>query len=293
MPDELPADTPPPNYALQTTLRKLGFTLGVLLAAWLLVTQAAPYYFFPKASAPVVNQTPSAPPVPDETPPSEDRLAQLDARIESLENKLKLLEESTPIQAAPADQTRMETLEATIAGLKEQVAAQSHLAGDLTAVTAFSQLKDAIARGDGFALPLERLEDAFADVPEKRALFAPLAPFAETGLPTLAVLQKSFEKTIPALLYKEEPGSVFSLIRIRKVGEQQQGASDEAVIARAEAKLKSGNVGNCLKELEALSPAAAADAETWMKNAADYLAAQEALQAIERALIDSPAAARE
>ncbi len=101
-------------------------------------------------------------------------------------------------------------------------------------------------RGESFAEPLGRMNDLAKDDAPIQPLLAQLAPYAADSAPTLSVLQSQFAAAIPQAMTPEDSNALTrhlqSMIRIRKVGEQQTGGSNEAIIARAEAKLNRGDV---------------------------------------------------
>ena len=113
-------------------------------------------------------------------------------------------------------------------------------------------LREALATGRPFAAIKDALVAESTGWVEK---LAPVSAFAATGVPTLDGLKMQFKSAIaPALRPQTEEKNLVanlkSLVKIRKVGSEQKGADDDAVIARAEAKLNAGDVAAALAELQ-------------------------------------------
>jgi hypothetical protein len=279
-------ESPPPtrsSYRPMDSVKRLGVTFIVLGVIWLVLKYAGPSLVGGSAAppAPAVQRIETLP-APSSAPDT--------ARIDALEARIKALEER-PTQAAPVADAR-------VSDLSEQLSSQQGAVADLkksiddgnrhlAALTLFGQLKEAVLHGDSYRRELHEFtalmqgQDAF--VP----LLAKLTPAAENGLPTVSTLQNEFAEAMnKALSPKSDTWSatMHTLIRVRKVGAEQKGGDDEAVLARAEAKLQAGDVALALKELEPLSPPAAEAMAAWKKQAASYVDAKEALNALQVAL---------
>lgn len=282
---------PTPRYRPRDSLKRLGITFSILFVLWLVFAYAVPYLFHPRVSVPSIPvvEHPALAPAPD-----------VSARIEALEARVKMLEEkpaSAPVAEAPAPDPRVNDLSA-------QVLSQQNVVDDLkkameegnrrlVALTLFGQLKEAALSGNPYRHELHEFtalmqgEDSF--VP----LLAKLSPFTENGLPSLSQLQKGFANAMTKTLSPKSGAwseKMHALVRIRKVGEVE-GVDDEAVLARAETKLQQGNFAQTLKELEQLSPPAADAMNEWKKQAAGYMDAKKALDALQVALFKPSVAA--
>lgn len=295
----------------QAGLRKLAFTLVVLLALWLVLRLVvAPMMFSPSPAAPAsVSQPAAAPaahveeasPMPEQDVEQPDRLAQLEARLNGLEAALKESPPATAIDEASMQpylaplQQRIEAQEAELQRLRADLAALEKQSGaGLAAMNGFSQLQAAAQKGLPYDAAFKKLSQLLGDDPEMAALLDALAPYAATGAPTLSMLQADFESNIAMMDENAAPSfakSLRSLIRIRKVGANQQGADDDAVIARAEAQLAEGNAAAALQELAQLSPVSAKTMQPWMEKADAYLVVNAALLEIERILPEKTAGA--
>jgi hypothetical protein len=153
-------------------------------------------------------------------------------------------------------------------------------------------MKETASRGEPFESEHRQMVALIRD-PAQSGLLALLQPFARSGIPTLAMLQNQFEKLMPNALSPAQKGNSFasslkSLIRIRKEGEYQQGLDDESVLARAEAKLKRGEIGAAIKEIQALSPPVADVFSQWSRDAKNSMEGRNALDSLQIALLRNP-----
>lgn len=225
-----------------------------------------------------------------------EHMADLEKQLATLTSELasvkKQLEESNGT-AQKKDQLWNETLEGhknLISGLKSQVdelkTSSTHQA---TALTVFSIMKEAAAKGEPFTNEYSQMVALIHD-PAQNALLTRLQYFATTGIPTAAKLQKEFDTLLPQALLSSRKDSAFSkslysLIRIRKEGEQQQGQDDESVLARAEAKLQRAEIAGALKEMQALSPPAVDAFSPWARDAQNHIDGRNALDALQIAML--------
>jgi hypothetical protein len=277
-----------------------------------------------KKSPPNTKPSAATPPPGATTPPQNQPDAGMQQRLDEMDAKLKALnttaapanaagdaamaaqiatlqatvEELKKAHSANTGNTAqiMETLhkqEADITALKAQLAStQAQSLHRLALITAFNALKDAIARGDSFAEPLKQMNDlAKNDAPLQPAL-AQFAPYASDSAPTVVSLKDQFEAAISPALTPDDSSALTrhlrSMIRIRKVGEQQPGNNDEAVIARAEAKLNHSDVKASADEIAKLSPPAARAFSAWGKKTQAFLSIHNALDALQPQLLQLP-----
>lgn len=224
------------------------------------------------------------------TPPD---ISAFEARIVALENNKMTPpsesnvndEEPTANSAHPLPHhsipnEEIESLKQEINDLKQE----NHLY--LRSIILISQLQDAIRNGRPFDKELSVLATLRPDL---KPVIAPIAPQAALGIASLESLMQHFESSIhPALSGDNQENSfsanLQSLIKIRKIGEDQQGNDDEAILARAESAIQKGNVARALQEVNALSTQAAPQFSHWKKQASYYLQAQSILDKLQLAI---------
>jgi hypothetical protein len=286
MSDDMPEKPAKPQYQPLQRLKRLVIFFAALFLIWAIF----PYIL----TALMGVRTAPAPvaPVNETLVPSPDT----QARIDALESRVKALEEQA---AVPRPATETAAPDTRVNALAEQMTSQQTLVADLkqsieesnrrlAALTLFGQIKDAALRGEGYRDQLRELTALMQGRGDAVPLLAKLSATAENGAPTLAALQVSFSVTIDKALSPTASSAwqdkMRSLIRVRKVGEGQKGDDDEAIIARAEAKLAQGNVAEALKELTGLSPPAGLAMKAWKNQAGDFVQVQDALDMLHLAL---------
>lgn len=295
-------------------LKRPIYALGLLVVIWFVFGQVVPRFLF------------HAPPEPPAPPPRQE-LAALNERIDQLEAKLKTYEEiitALPKDMPPPppppsenlewqaqieakidalskqqgniDSERLAALEARISNQQSAFATIQMQADEkVMLITAFSQMKEAILRGDRFSAQFDGLGAVLRDRTDLKELLNQLAPYAPKGILTLAEAQKQFEALAPKALSPKKNnsllGNVGSLITIRKVGDAK-GNDDEAIIARAETKLSRGDANGALKEIATLSPPAAPVFSEWVNALQASLRAREILDALQLMLVQDKAPAK-
>ena len=302
MSDETEEEAPSPPSSLHGITRKFTYVAGIFILIWVLLAKNIPSVFTPHSQAVIPNHetTPKAPPVETEAEekpaapalPNVDRehIAQLEDQVTSLKKELSDIKKQLGDYANTADlDKKLDKQAKAMEALKSQLdELQDGSAQQLTAVTAFSILKEAALRGEPFEAEFNQIGGLLHN-PEQKSLLANLKPYAAAGIATLPALKNHFDKTLPGAVSGHTGTSLASsfqsLIVIRKEGEQQQGSDDESVLARAEAKIDRGEVVAALKEVQALSPAAKDIFADWIKNANAYLDAHKALEALQLALL--------
>lgn len=278
-------DSPPPAPLLFERLMPLITKLCLAAAALLAMIYIVPHFL----PTPAVT-TPAATPATAESAPLEIRIQDIEARIKALESAAERAPDIIPAKnnnESHTDVSRLAEVERQLADVKKQLSGGTE---QLAAVTLFYQIKDAITRGESFRDPWTRLNALAKDQPAWQQPLTTLAAYADSGVPTLAILQLTFGALIPKALaaspQKTSIGGLDSLIRIRKVGEIQAGGDDESAIARAEAKLARGEVKPAMKELSQLTAPATGPFSGWMKEAESYASAREALLSLQTALAE-------
>ena len=82
-------------------------------------------------------------------------------------------------------------------------------------------------------------------------------------------------------------GNAQALVKIRRIGEQAEGDSPDAVIARAGADLENGNLQKAIVELESFDGHLAEIAGPWLADARARLDADATLQRLQDILLVS------
>lgn len=289
--------TPPPSSrrrGIMANVKGLGFTLVVLAALWIALRYVLTPLVIPEESL--------KSPVPTAASNYEDRIKALEekvaalehaapaentANIAPLEERISALENKAPAESAPAAPAipaeALDALKADIARIRDDnhVTVRTLLLAD--------QMQSALRSGTPFTDELSQLEVLRPDLKDT---LVPLEAIAPSGIATLEQLRAGFAQALsPEPSAANDRGLVEnlkSLVKIRKVGKDQKGTDNEAIIARAEAKLNAGDVAAALKETENLSPQVAKNFAQWQERARQYLTAGAALQKI-RASLDAKA----
>lgn len=213
-------------------------------------------------------------------------VAQLQAQIQEQSENLSAQQAQN---AALAEEIRTiaAEAEASISAAEERAAAR---VGAATAQAALGQLRIAVASGAPFA-------EALADVTAGSSVELPeaLAAAAETGVPTLDELQSTFPAAARAALpvaLRDTAGEGamdrFTAFLQSQVGgrslEPREGDDPDAVLSRAEAAVREGDLSGAIAELEALPEEARSEMAAWVASAESRLNAMAALDAFAAAL---------
>ncbi len=229
--------------------------------------------------------------------------------LSALEARLAALESAPGM--APGTAPGSATDDGTIAAVQDEAARLAALAGELGrrlavlearpvpagaeagTLLAVAQLRAALARSGAFEAELSALRTiAGEDDPAIRAALAALAPHAAAGIPTLAMLRARFaalaDEVVRAGYAPPEGGwlkrtfaRLSELVTVRRVGDDVAGATPEAIVARAEARLAAGDLAAALAEAEALDGAPAEVLADWLGDARARLAAERALATLD------------
>lgn len=233
----------------------------------------------------------------------EASLADAVARLDEIETRLAAVEKLAPEGSAAAQMAaeaydrelkalremfegelgKVEAAQADAAGLQAQAAeaAQSALGR-----AALARVTAALESGAPFA-------EALADLATSTGTAVPqvLADVADAGLPTLAALQDTFPAAARDALDASVRAGVESGELSRFAGflqtqlgtrslEPKEGDDADAVLSRAEAALRQGDIGSALAELEALGAAGQPAMEEWRAKAEARKAALDAVSVL-------------
>jgi hypothetical protein len=220
--------------------------------------------------------------------------ATLDQRVTALETART---EST--QAVGALGARLSSLEAaTPADLPQRLqsfASGTQLAGIEARVAQLEALRDAaavlalarLARAADEARPYLREFRALQTVAPEDSAIPALEPYAETGVPTLAMLTARFPEAARTAISAERAGLADgfwsrlwarfrNLVSIRRIA-MGEGNDTESRLARAQSALADGNLIEAVEETAALEGDAAQAIAPWLRDAQARLAIDRAI----------------
>jgi hypothetical protein len=207
--------------------------------------------------------------------PLEERLAALERRVARI----------PPPQPAPAP-VDLKPLEDRLAALESR--------RDVTRtelLIAAGQLRDVVNRGAPYAAALDTVAALGKSEPEVQAAIGALQANARAGIPTAVQLVQRFEPVANAIVRADlaPEGShwtdrllarLASLVTIRRTGGDVEGDTPNAIVARAEAKLKTGDLAGAVAEFDKLTGKPAEAAQDWLISAKARLAADQALDSL-------------
>ena len=229
--------------------------------------------------------------------PATPDLAPLDARIAALESRLTAIE-ALPTDGSGASSAALAAQDAAIKQLQTQLQALQTAAPTVDTAAAEALLKDAqdaaakikadaeaVAKAAEARAALGRLQAALdsgsayaAALPALGQVPEILTNNAETGLPTLAALQDSFpdaaraalEAALRANMGESWSDRATSFLRTQTGArsiDPREGSDPDAILSRAEAALRSGDVKAALTEIAALPAPAQAEMAAWQAQA--------------------------
>jgi hypothetical protein len=203
------------------------------------------------------------------------QLADFGERLTKLERTAQALQSDIAQQ-----KTALAQQEAVLAKERERRADQRAVRLAIAA----ELLKAAVARGERFRGEF----DAAKTLAAKPEELAPLAPFADTGVPSAAALGQQLRAALPAMRNAAAPKAAASgsflerlqvnaerLVRIQPI-EEQRGGDAGAILTRIDAKAARGDIAGALVELSTLPAGVRAPAENWINTAQAREAAIEA-----------------
>ena len=210
----------------------------------------------------------------------------------TLAERLSKLEDSS--QSIKSLLQRMDKLELDSApkiGAEPNTRAGGGQSGRAQAIVlAVANLRQAVAMDEPFEKPLEALSALYGDDPDIKSTILVLSKSSVAGIPTLATLRERFDglagKIVQASKTLEETGwieratnRIMSLVTWRRVGNGAEASSLDAIVARAEARLKVGDSKGAIDALKGLSTHAKAAqvAAPWLKDAKARVVAERAV----------------
>jgi hypothetical protein len=255
------------------------------------------------AEAPTVDLTPieeQITAVQSTTADLSSRLDEIVARIDTLERQP--MEQAVSPEAiaayerALADlQAEVEAQRAEVAQMAEEAVAAEENAEEKAALAAsraaLAEITAALENGSGFSGAVQVLTSNSVDVP------APLSDNAETGVPTQSDLMTTFPDAARSALSaartvqtesSEGTGRIATFfanqLGARSVA-PREGNDPDAILSRAEAAVRSGDLETALSELSALPEVAQAALSDWQSRAQTRLEAQTAADGLVQQLL--------
>ncbi len=213
--------------------------------------------------------------------------AALGKRLDALNSKVSTLADQTGQASALADTVK--TLQSRLAALEQAEKTRTREGAGLVMVAA--SLADAVQNGGPYATPLATISALARNDMDILHQVATLLPHARAGVPTFQSLAARFPKVADAVTRAAiaPPGASWTdrilarlsaLVTIRRTGANAKGDSPAAIVARAEADLKAGELAGAVDELAKLSGAPAQAAADWLSDARARLQARSAAKAI-------------
>jgi hypothetical protein len=187
-----------------------------------------------------------------------------------LRNSVQDLSRNASAGLSPAD---VDSVKKRIAALEQVVKAAPADSAARLALSA-AALRDTVASGAPFVAELEEAKSLGAD--EK--ILAPLAPFAASGVPTVAALAQELRALIPAMqkasgahapigsFLERLEANAGKLVRIRPV-DAPPGNDATAVLARVEIEAAHAAIDDALTDLGKLGAVTRAPAQDWIRKA--------------------------
>lgn len=219
-------------------------------------------------------------------------VAALGERVDTLETDLR--ENSATMAARAGELDALKERLATAQGTLDKVATQRPQADARAALAiAIAGLERAVAAGQPFAREL----DVVRELAGQRSEIDVLRPMAEKGVARLDELTRTFDDAASRALAASNPSGggdlvnrllsgARDIVRVRPTDEVE-GQDAGAVLARAEARLRDGDVLGATQELAALDEAAQQAMASWTTRARQRLTALRQVQALSESAMNA------
>ncbi|WP_372397587.1 mitofilin family membrane protein [Azospirillum sp. HJ39] len=219
---------------------------------------------------------------------ADDARKALADRLAALEQKLTAVSGNS--QAAQELRSEVDSLKQQVSTVSQGLEKRQDAATAAQAlVLAAGQLRASLSGGQPFQQDLQAVRALnIADAGVSQPLDA-VAPYAAKGIQTRAQLTDRFQPLAGEIVragirgegngwIDSAVGKLSTLVTVRREGGGVVGTTDDAIVARAEAALSSGNLGKAVEELSALQGPAAQAAAAWLADAKARLAADQAVR---------------
>ena len=187
---------------------------------------------------------------------------------------------------------RIAKLEATLPEIVSAIDKESAGVKSAAVAIAFANLRAAVSDGRPYAAELDTISTLAPSVGDLGVLPA----YAETGIPTVPALARSFDAARNNALAAPAAGgslvdnllaSAQSLVKIRPIDEATTSDGPAAALARAKAALDQGDLAAAVKDVEALDDATRDAFSAWLGQARARLGADQTLTRLEGVLLVS------
>lgn len=221
-------------------------------------------------------------------------VTELNAKLKALTEAALSADDAAKLKPEiDAVQQRLGKIESMLPTLTEAVDAENAQAKRASLAVALSGLREAVNAGRPYAPELATLTALSPDTSD----LGDLIEYEDTGIPTLAMLTKSFaplrDQALAAQSDSESDllgrllGSAQSLVKVRRIGEEATGDSPDAVLARAHARLEAGQLDKAIDEVEQLRGPPAQIFGPWLDQGLARLDADAALRRLQDDLLVS------
>jgi hypothetical protein len=232
----------------------------------------------------------------DQLKAAADQLEQTLAALKGdIDTQLKTVAKASDVTGAVAPvASKVAALETTVKGVVQSEQDRKADAERVVLSLQLATLRRALERGAPFAAELAEVQRVSAGRFDLKAL----DQFKAAGLPTLADLARDFRGLAHSIIEADRvpaDSSVVdrlvagakSIVRVRKTDAAAEEKSSEAVVARIETALKSGQLATVMDEAKKLSPQALAPAKTWLDRIAARATVDAAITAVDDQLKSS------
>jgi hypothetical protein len=295
--DTKPAAMPVQIWLIVAVAALLAFAtiFGVRWPAFTGSSQSPPVASAPRPAASPQTTAPSEPPrVQTGAPPASATItvADLALRLGGVEARLAAVENGL---ARTADRDVQVALQSRLQRLESESSNEALRRAGLVLALA------TLARAAGEASPFKPQLDAIAALAPDDPAVAALLPYAERGVPTIAILESRFPDAAREALDAERAANagnglfgrlwtnLSGLIRVRRIGDPG-GATNQDRLARAETHLSRRDLASAVMEVRGVEGEAGTRMTSWLEGAEARLAVETAIAGMETRIVSALAA---
>ncbi|MCE2510893.1 MAG: hypothetical protein J4G10_08005 [Alphaproteobacteria bacterium] len=251
-----------------------------------------------------------------QTPPASNAaLSAIATDIASLDSRLAALErwvtQSPPGNATGALGPEVEKLQGELQALSSRLASLENAPKQVVStdvsmnprLRAVEELREGLWEYGPFSERLTALLAVAGNDPAVAKALAPITAYADRGIPTLPMLRVRFDDMAAAVLetgwvkpeakwHERLLANLANVVTVRRTGDLE-GDDLEAVLARAEMALNSGDLERAVSLLDGIGAPALKAAESWLRDARARLAAEAAIRHLRQVAFSSDKAPSE